>query len=189
MQSPALLNCLTSGDWKLTLHRYSIWATVYDPGKPILLVPESQVLALLEEINTTFPKANVRITDYNREEGLVVNFDDVSQPELRPHFLGHSTSRDQIDSWTNSCPLLTPKMAASERTVAAFKAKIEALEQVSKNKSKAKKEQRHQEMHFQRYTTFDRDVGRFFSTVAEFRSGQQSLNIKRPARNQSGRTT
>ena len=103
------------------------------------------MLALLDEINTTFPKANVSITDYNRKEGLVIDFDDIPQSELRPHFLGNSTSREQIQGWEDNCRVLSPKMDVPERTLEAFKAKLEAAAEISKNKSKAKKQQRQTE--------------------------------------------
>ena len=108
-------------------------------------VPESQVLALLDEINSAFPNANVHITDYNREEGLVINFDDISYPELRPRFLGCSTSRDQYEDWTNSVPAPAPSsgnMAIPSRNLEAFKAKMEAAVEIAKNKSKARKKER-----------------------------------------------
>ena len=108
-------------------------------------VPESQVLALLDEINATFPKANVKISDSNREEGLVINFDDITYPDLRPRFLGCSTSRNQLENWTASLPAPTPisgNMDIPNRTLEAFKEKLELAVEIAKNKSKAKKRER-----------------------------------------------
>jgi hypothetical protein len=130
---------------KLTTFSYSIWTTEYDTGKPVILVPESQVLALIDDINSTFPKANVKITDSLREDGLVINFDDINSAELRPRFLGSSTSRDQIEGWADNLNILTPKMSVEGRTLEAFKAKMDLIADINRAKTKANKQRRQTE--------------------------------------------
>ncbi len=88
----------------------------------------------------------MKITDEQREEGLVVNFDDINLTHLRPSVLGHSTSREQIDDWTDRLPLPQPVPAVmTDRTHEAFRAKMELAHEVAKTKSKAKKKQRQDE--------------------------------------------
>lgn len=100
---------------------------------------------MLNEINSTFPEANVHISDNNREEGLAVNFDDIPYPDLRPRFRGCSTSRDQYENWTTNmqAPLTTSAdKDIPSRTLEAFKEKIESAVEMGRNKSKARKKER-----------------------------------------------
>jgi hypothetical protein len=88
----------------------------------------------------------VRITDENREEGLVISFEEFDDAELRPLFLGHSTSRAQIDYWTEAMPVPPQsKTKMSERSLAAFREKIELAQEIARNKNKAKKVKSQQE--------------------------------------------
>lgn len=86
----------------LTSSSYYIWSDYYQTAKPVTFVPEYQLLALIDEINATFKAANITISDELRGEGLVLTFDDIDRVALRPRFLGHSTSRSQIDFWTEN---------------------------------------------------------------------------------------
>ena len=97
----------------------------------------------MNEINSTFPKAGVRIID-----DLVFNFDDlVDCSQLRPRFLGCSTLRDQIENMTDKVEASAPPatMAATGRTLEAFKAKMDLIADLSKAKNKAAKDKRQAE--------------------------------------------
>lgn len=70
----------------------------------------------------------------------MINFDDLRQ-ELRPCWLGHSTSRAQQDYWSTNLPFPSSigLPMSSNRTLEAFKAKMELATDMGKNKSKAKR--------------------------------------------------
>ena len=81
------------------------------------------------------------ITDELREEGFVIDFEGLPS-ELRPRWLGQSTSREQYNSWTENLPLPDDvKSMAQDRGIEAFRAKMELATEIAKNRSKAKKKQ------------------------------------------------
>lgn len=106
-------------------------------------VPEHQLVALLNVINRDFPQANVTITDELRESGLIINFDDC--PDLRPGWLGHSNSRAQYMSWTENLTMPKQGQITDDRTLQAFREKMELATEIAKNKSKAVKAKRQTE--------------------------------------------
>jgi hypothetical protein len=124
------------------LNSYYIWDT--EPIQPLILVRENQVQDLIKEINDHL-KLGLRITDSQREEGLVCRFPD--HPACLPRYLGRSHSREQYDSMARNAPKRNFR-AAKERshgppdsgTLEQFKQMMEDMWQVQKNKSKAKKE-------------------------------------------------
>ena len=124
----------------LTFTSYYIWSDYYQTARRITFVPEHQLLALIDEINEAFPDARVTINDELREEGLVINFDDIERVDLRPRFLGHSTSRAQFEYWTTNLPFpvqIEGMMPDNDRTLEAFRAKMELATEIAKNKKKA----------------------------------------------------
>ena len=132
----------------LTSYSYYIWSDHYQTAKPVTFVPEYQLFAVIDEINKKFEKAHVTITDELREEGLLINFDDIDRVDLRPRFLGHSTSRAQIEDWTSRLPFppeVQGTMQANDRSVKAFQAKMELANEIAKNKKKASGKHRHAE--------------------------------------------
>jgi len=123
-------------------HRYYIWSDHYPTAKALTFVPEHQLQALLDEINQAFPEVNVSITDELRDDGLVINFDGLPD-DLRPRWLGHSTSRTQHDHWVASLPPPASVTAAmADRDLEAFKAKMNDAVEIAKAKSKAQKKDR-----------------------------------------------
>lgn len=112
--------------------------------KPILLIPSNQVQALFTEINKelscdlSFPKTSGDL-------GFILSFNDDSTP--RPRYLGQSTSRNAFDTMATKVPKEDYKLAGevrstekpTDRSFAAFKQKMEAALEASKNKSKASK--------------------------------------------------
>ena len=112
--------------------------------KPYTYVSEYQFQALLDEVNQALPKANIKIGDDLREEGMVLDFDGLPE-ELRPRCLGRLQSREQYDTWTFEAPI-TPKSGKmpADRSLEAFRAMLEATAELGKAKSKAKKKATHQ---------------------------------------------
>jgi hypothetical protein len=74
-------------------HRYYVWDV--EPLHPLILVPETQFQGLLEEINSHL-KLKLRITNPQREEGLVGRFPD--HPACLPRYLGRSHGNKTISS-------------------------------------------------------------------------------------------
>ena len=128
---------------------YYIWSDHFASSKPLTFVPEEQLLTLVDEINQHFPDAKITISDELREDGLAINFDEFSEyPDLRPRYLGHSTSRAQLEYWTDEIGITMPTksaMAVPERTLEAFRAKMELASEIQKNKTKAAKKRRQEE--------------------------------------------
>ncbi|KAJ4348695.1 uncharacterized protein N0V89_010073 [Didymosphaeria variabile] len=128
--------------WAREWDLYYLWDI--EESKPLILVRESQVHDLLKEINSHL-KLGLKITDSQREEGLVLRFPD--HPRCRPRYLGRSHNRSEYNSMTDQVPLVgvhaagesaTPPLDA--QTLEDFKHMIEEAWEVTKNKSKASKE-------------------------------------------------
>ncbi|KAI6866013.1 hypothetical protein D0864_11495 [Hortaea werneckii] len=134
-------------EWDL----YYVWSTHYPTAKAITFVPESQLQTLLDEINKAFPRANIKLTDSLREEGLSISFDALPQ-DLRPRWLGHSRSRDQHDSWVAALkpPDSTSTAEMAQRDLAKFKEYMEKALEASKAKSKAKKKAQSQASYYRK---------------------------------------
>lgn len=127
-------------------HRYYIWDV--EPVKPLILVRESQLQELLKEINIHL-KLGLRITDAQREEGLVARFPD--HPQFLPRYLGRSHSREEHDEMVNATPSSTFRAAGEPTrgppdsgTLAEFKQLMEELWDCQKAKAKANKEKKQQ---------------------------------------------
>ncbi|KAK3723563.1 hypothetical protein LTR37_001815 [Vermiconidia calcicola] len=130
--------------WNREWDLYYIWSDYFQTAKPVIFITEYQLQALITKINNYFPQANIKLTDELREEGLAISFDEFDSVDLRPRFLGHSTSRDQIDYWTTHLPLPTSGEGAmpDQRAAEAFRAKMELSQEISKAKSKAAKKKK-----------------------------------------------
>lgn len=128
-------------------HSYYIWTEHCPSPNPIAFIPEHQLNDLVAEINQAFPDANVVITDDLREDGLVLDFNEFTDnPDFRSRWLGRSTSKAQYQSWMDNLIMAnsTPS-APPERSLQAFKEKIERAAEINKNKSKATRTKRQQE--------------------------------------------
>ncbi|KAJ4370007.1 hypothetical protein N0V83_005771 [Neocucurbitaria cava] len=128
----------------LTLTRYYVWGI--EPVERVILVRESQVQTLLEEINNHL-HLGLWITDHQREEGLVARFPD--HPRCLPRYLGRSRSREEYDKMTNNIPSDSYRAAGEPAhaplnggTLEEFKQLMEDLNDAQKAKSKAKKEEK-----------------------------------------------
>ncbi|KAF2443453.1 hypothetical protein P171DRAFT_362217 [Karstenula rhodostoma CBS 690.94] len=130
--------------WAREWDLYYLWDI--EESKPLILVHESQVHDLLEEINSRF-KLELKITDSQREEGLVLRFPD--HPRCRPRYLGRSHTRDEYNSMTDQVPLISVRApgeptppSLDAQAIEDFRQMIEDAWEVTRNKTKASKEKR-----------------------------------------------
>ncbi|KAF1917951.1 hypothetical protein BDU57DRAFT_494404 [Ampelomyces quisqualis] len=155
--------------WNREWDLYYVWDA--DPVEPLILVRENQVQNLLKEINNHL-KLSLRITDAQREEGLVCRFPD--HPACLPRYLGRSSSREQYNSMATNTPNRSFR-AAGERphgppdsgTLEQFKKMMEDLWDVQKNKNKARKAAKQQER-----------LGRQASMVDQLKRAQRYLGLR-----------
>lgn len=127
--------------------RYYVWDTKKD--KALILVTERQFEDLLKEINSAL-KLSLKITDQQREEGLVSRFPD--HPLCRPRYLGRSRSKDEYTDMLDVIPS-TGFHAAGESTMPPpsaetledFRAMMEELWEIQRGKTKAAKKKKQQE--------------------------------------------
>ncbi|KAF1830103.1 hypothetical protein BDW02DRAFT_534828 [Decorospora gaudefroyi] len=127
--------------WKRKWDLYYVWDI--DASKPLTLVRERQVHALLKEINSRL-KLNLRITDHQREEGLVARFP--NHPRCLPRYLGRSHSRDDHDNMAGNAPDESFRAAGEAShppllppTLEEFKQMMQDLQDAQKAKGKANK--------------------------------------------------
>lgn len=124
--------------------RYYLWDI--EESKPLILVLEGQVHGLLQEINSHC-KLELKVTNSQREEGLVLRFPD--HPRCRPRYLGRSHTRDEYNSMTDQVPLVSVRApgeptppSLDAQSIEDFRQMIEDAWEVTKNKSKASKEKK-----------------------------------------------
>ena len=107
---------------------------------------ETQFEHLLKEINSVLG-LQLRITNQQREESLVNRFPD--HPRCTPRYLGRTHSRAEYDTMIVNAPGAASRMAGeplppslSGRTLEDFKAAMEEMWELAKNKGKAAKEKK-----------------------------------------------
>lgn len=131
----------------LICFRYYVWDT--EKEQALVLVTERQFEDLLKEINSTL-KLSLKITDQQREDGLVSRFPD--HPLCRPRYLGRSRSKDEYNDMLGVIPNMgfhaTGESTApppSAGTLEDFRATMEELWEIQKGKTKAVKKKKQQE--------------------------------------------
>lgn len=124
--------------WEL----YYIWSPHCPAKKATLFVPEEQLQTLFDDFNRAFSQANARIDKYLADEGCVVQFDS-QDAELRPKFLGYSSSREQLDYLSDNIKI--PSYASEQANYPDFRARMEAAIAAGKNKKKGAKSRRAKE--------------------------------------------
>ncbi|MCJ1432189.1 hypothetical protein MMC27_001545 [Xylographa pallens] len=115
--------------------------------KPLLLVPESDVRSLLEEINKDL-EIQLDFPARAEERGFRLNFPDDSQP--RPRFLGISSSQAAFKAMEKQVPTMdslvkgTASLAleTDDKSYAAFKMKMDLAHMATQKKTKASKEKK-----------------------------------------------
>lgn len=126
----------------LTLSSYYIAA---DYCGVVVFVPEHQLQALFNDINEDFPAAKIKITEKYSERGFIIDFEDLHE-DLRPRWLGCCASRNHYQTWgakLSEQPMmslpLAPTGSPPDRSIEAFKAKVDAANAINKGKKKAGK--------------------------------------------------
>ncbi|CAK4031612.1 hypothetical protein DOTSEDRAFT_58207 [Lecanosticta acicola] len=120
------------------------WELYYinsDYSGVLAFITESQLHSLIHQLNSAFPDANVEV-----EEDIVLDFEHLTN-EYRPRWLGHCKSRAQYNSWIGQLQgepaMVLP--TSGDRSLEAFKAKMQAALDANKNKNKAMKAKKHQQ--------------------------------------------
>ncbi|KAK3065201.1 hypothetical protein LTS18_006410 [Coniosporium uncinatum] len=135
--------------WQRSWDLFYVWHP--DGGKPLILVGESQVRKLIDEINATFQHLHFSLDrPYFREAGLIIDFP--QHPNLRPRFLGRSNSKDSYANLESNTPGMTfsphfePPASGQPALsdVQAFKAMFEEAVALNKAKGKHSKTQKQQ---------------------------------------------
>lgn len=134
--------------WMREWDLYYIWPT--DDSKPLILIREDQLQTLLTDINTEFQDLGLKITAYNRAEGLVIKFP--NHPRLTPRYLGRSSSKAEFDNMSANAPGHTFTAPGEghapppdQRTLEAFKQMMDDVAELNKAKSKAIKAKKKEE--------------------------------------------
>ncbi|KAL6705229.1 hypothetical protein ACN47E_007189 [Coniothyrium glycines] len=143
--------------WEREWSLYYVWDI--ELAKPLILVGEAQVQELLTEINIHLG-LDLRITDQQREEGLLVSFPD--HPRCLPRYLGPSHSREEYNNMVNNAPSESFRAAGEKPapdlqppTLEEFKQLMEDLWELQKAKTKAGKVKKHQERLVKQKTMVD----------------------------------
>ncbi|KAG9384768.1 hypothetical protein A1F94_004315 [Pyrenophora tritici-repentis] len=133
--------------WEREWDLYYVWDL--EATKPLILVRETQVQALLAEINKHL-KLGLSITDQQREEGLVLRYPD--HPRCLPRYLGRAYSREDVDTMARNAPGDNHRAAGEashpplkEGTVEEFRNMLEKAAEAQKAKSKAHKAKKQQD--------------------------------------------
>lgn len=123
----------------LTSPSYYAWND--QTGKAITFIPLSQAQALIEDVNTAFPKLNWQFGSRHEEEGLVLKFEDPN-PEYRPRFLGCADSRSKFDFLVENIDapdFSNMDSSPPDRSKEAFRAMMALAAEAVKNKNKKNK--------------------------------------------------
>lgn len=127
---------------------YYVW-DIEDQSRPLVLIREAQVQALLDQINEHL-KLGLRISEQQCEDALVSRFPD--HPRCRPRYLGRSNSRADYDNMVANVPDPDYRAAGDpvsrpldDRSLEAFKQLMEESFEAQRAKSKAVKAKRQQE--------------------------------------------
>ncbi|KAI4944280.1 hypothetical protein J4E91_008837 [Alternaria rosae] len=166
--------------WQREWDLYYVW-DIEETSKPFVLVRESQVQALLGEINKHL-NLSLRISDQQREEGLLVQFPD--HPRCLPRYLGRSHSREDVDSMAENAPNehfraagepLHPPLGVP--TLEDFKQLMENLAEAQKAKNKANKAKKQQER-----------LGKNKSMTDQFKRASRYLGLRNSIQDPSSST-
>ena len=145
MIAPTELSCLSSfchHHKTYALGRYYIHPQLGASLKPLILVPAIEVEALLHDINQDFG-TSYKMPNPTREPGFLLNFDEKGSPH--PRYLGRVNADVSVDEMEAKIPAPEPAREMEDRSFAAFKAKMEAAIQATKNKTKSQKERKKKE--------------------------------------------
>lgn len=130
--------------WKLSHpHRYYIHTLLHTASKPLILIPATEVQALFDDIKRDL-RLLVYFPDAEKEPGFVLSFAEKDMP--LPRYLGRLDLEHNLDEMEAQIPPYNDDMAANprrdSRSFAAFKKKMEAAIEATKQKSKAQKDRK-----------------------------------------------
>ncbi|KAI9717749.1 MAG: hypothetical protein M1812_004478 [Candelaria pacifica] len=130
--------------WERKWELYYIHPPSFISTKPLIFVPAKQVEQLIEEVNDFF-SCQLEFPRDAEEVGFRLIFSDDNTP--RPRYLGQSSSRSTFDNMVQNTPEEGYRPAeessqteyATDRSLIAFKRKIELGFEATKNRNKASK--------------------------------------------------
>ena len=164
-------------DFSLTFHRYYAYSPLSD--RSVKFVPTLEFEALLEDMGKRF-STTFKAPDLSTEPGFIVNFADCGN--YRPRYLGRMDSSCDMTELDATMPspksthLAPSSGGGSDRSFAAFKAKMEVVIEATKNKSKKQKEKKknqrieHKTAMYDRLTRTQRYLGLLDSKQGVFDS-------------------
>lgn len=156
-------------------HSYYVW-DIENLSKPLIVIQESQVQDLLDEINNHL-KLDLTITSQQREDALVSRFPD--HPRCTPRYLGRSRSREDYDAMLENVPgPETESSPPDDLSLEAFKQLMEESFEAQKAKSKAVKAKKQQERLMKQKVSID-----------QFKRAQRYLGLRPTALRASGGQT
>jgi hypothetical protein len=172
----------------LTPSRYYAWND--QTGKAITFIPLSQAQALIEEVNTTFPKLNWQFESRHEVEGLVLRFEDPN-PEYRPRFLGRANNRSKFDFLVENIDqpdFSNMDSSPEDRSKEAFREMMALATEANKNKNKKNKSVRQERNILNRQTMSKQllQAQRFLGllpgeAIENVDPSVKSLNVEEPA--------
>lgn len=132
--------------WGRKWELFYLW-TFEDHPKPLILVPESHVRMLLDQIDLSFPDFAAHIPDL---QDLEISFCFPFFPRITPRYLGRSATHDQYREMERAIPppsfQLSSEASSSklpdDRSLEAFKRMTEKVMESNKNKAKSAKAQK-----------------------------------------------
>ncbi|KAL8847317.1 MAG: hypothetical protein Q9221_007633 [Calogaya cf. arnoldii] len=125
---------------------YYIHTLLSNASKPLILIPATEVEALFDDI-----KKELRLLVYfpkeERDPGFLLSFEEEGLP--RPRYLGRLDLEHSLDDMEAKIPSYTDKdyggHKADDRSFAAFKKKMEAAIEATKQKSKHQRDKKKKE--------------------------------------------
>lgn len=135
--------------WSYTWDICYAWPPKSHFVEPLLLVSKYQVEKLLQTITKTFPNCP-SITSIDSHSGIILRFDD-PHPDLRPRFLGVSSSQEQFQALKRILPQagyrpadeMPPTDGPTKEAKNAFFAKVDQGHSLGKAKNKNKAIRQH----------------------------------------------
>ncbi|KAL8673328.1 MAG: hypothetical protein Q9168_002252 [Polycauliona sp. 1 TL-2023] len=125
---------------------YYIHTLLTNASKPLILVPATEVQALFDEIKTQL-RLLVYFPTEEKEPGFLLNFEEEGIP--RPRYLGRFDLEHSLDDMEARIPPYTEQdhgeHRPDDRSFAAFKKKMEAAIEATRQKSKGQRDRKKKE--------------------------------------------
>ncbi|KAL8995335.1 MAG: hypothetical protein Q9169_004910 [Polycauliona sp. 2 TL-2023] len=121
---------------------YYIHTLLNNASKPLILIPASEVQALFDDIKKEL-RLLVYFPEEEKEPGFLLSFEEEGIP--RPRYLGPLDLEHSLDDMEARIPPYTMEHRADDRSFAAFKKKMEAAIEATKQKSKGQRDRKKKE--------------------------------------------